>query len=147
MRTDEQGTREYWIFRQLEEKLFIDQSAENLKQEELQNQATRAEEDRVKTATRVEQDRARAEADRVTTFARQDADRHLARRKLQLRHRLARLKLRQQYLGGNVTDMSTILEHAGGISQYNTTNRTMLSTEGGLRTRKRWGRMHEVRIK
>ena len=32
LRTDEQWTREYWIFRQLEEKLFIDQSAENLKQ-------------------------------------------------------------------------------------------------------------------
>ncbi len=37
LRTDEQGTREYWIFRQLERKMFIDHSAENLKHEELQN--------------------------------------------------------------------------------------------------------------
>ena len=67
----------------------------------------------MKAATRVEQDRARAEADRVTTFARHDADRHLARRKLQLLQRLARLKLRQQYLGGNVTDRSAIPQHGG----------------------------------
>ena len=94
LRTDEQGTRDYGIFRQLEEKRFIDQSAENLKQEELQNETTRAEEERVKaeqdrvkaatrveqdrvtTFTRVEEDRARMEADRVTTFAMEDADRH-----------------------------------------------------------------------
>ena len=79
----------------------------------------------MKTATRVDEDRAKAEqdrattfarmeADRVTTFARQDADRHLARRTLQHRKQLEMLKLQQQYLGGNVTDRSTILEHGVG---------------------------------
>ena len=125
LRTDEQGTREYEIFRQLERKMFIDHSAENLKQEALQNEATRREVDRVKTATRVEQDRAkveqdrvttftRMEADRVTTFASEDAYRHIARRKRQLRQQLEMLKLQQQYLGEKVTDMSTIPEHGGG---------------------------------
>ena len=80
--------------------------------------STRVEQDGVTTFTRMEADRVttftRMEADRETTFAREDADRHLAWRKLQLRHRLAMLKLRQQYLGGNVTDRSTIPEHGGG---------------------------------
>ncbi len=43
LRTNEQGTREHEVFRQLEDKLRIEQSAENLKQEELQNDATRVE--------------------------------------------------------------------------------------------------------
>ncbi len=42
-----------------------------------------------------------------------DADRHLALKKLLLRQRLARLKLQQQYLAGNETNRSTILEHGG----------------------------------
>ncbi len=135
LRTDAQWIREHEVFRQLAEKLLIDQSTEILNQEELQNEATRAEDDRVATATRAEEDRAKSEADRVTTFAmeeadrvttftrmkadrvktfaREDADRHLARRKLQLRQRLARLKLQQQYLAGNVTDRSAIPEHGG----------------------------------
>ncbi len=97
--------------------MFIDQSAENLKQEEFQNEVTRIEEDRVKTATQVEQDRVttftRMEADRVTTFAMEDTDRHLARRKRQLRQQLEMLKLRQQYLAGTITDLSNIPEHMG----------------------------------
>ncbi len=64
MRTDEQGTREHEVFRQRSEELLIGQTKELLNQEELQNEATRAEEDR-----------ARAEADRVATLARAEADR------------------------------------------------------------------------
>ena len=79
LRTDEQGNIEYGIFRQMEGKMFIDHSAENLKQEEFQNEATRTEDDRVQTATRVEQERVknatRVEQDRVTTFTRMEADR------------------------------------------------------------------------
>ena len=59
LRTDAQWTREHEVFRQQAEKLLIDQSTENLKHEELQTEATRAEEDQVKTATRSEEDRAR----------------------------------------------------------------------------------------
>ena len=65
------------------------------KKDELQNEATRAEEDS------------------ATTFAMEDADRHLARRKRQLRQQLERLKLQHQYLGGTITDRSNIPGHGG----------------------------------
>ena len=113
MRTDEQGTREHEVFRQLAEELLIGQTKELLNNEELQNEATRAEEDRA----RAEADRvatlARAEADREKIFAREEADRRLARKRLLLRHKQEMLKLQQQHLHGNEMNMSAIPETGG----------------------------------
>ncbi len=76
---------------------------------------------------------------RVTTFAMEDADRHLARRKRQLRQQLEMLKLQQQYLGGNVTDRSTIPEHGGGDQPIQNDRHAYVEHEWGAEDQKKVG--------
>ena len=98
LRTDEQWTREYEVFRQLDEKFVICQRTAILNQKELQAEAAKvaaeAEADRQVTAAKAEADRLWAEA----TLAKAASDREADRERLILRNRQDRLKLRQQYL-------------------------------------------------
>ncbi len=132
LRTDEQGTREHEVFRQLAEKLLIGQKTELLNQKELQAEATRveaeAEADRQVTAAKAEADRqvtaakaaAEAVADRLraeSTLAKAASDREVARERLLLRNWQDRMILRQQYLAGTMMDRSNIPEHMGTLAR------------------------------
>ncbi len=89
LRTDSQLTREQESFRQMTEELLIGQTRKLLNQEELQDEAARAEaeaeNDRLATIAKTEADRlatfaraeataAKAEADRLATFAKAEAE-------------------------------------------------------------------------
>ena len=80
MRTDAKGTREQEVLRQITDELFSEHATELLNKKELQNEADKAEPERLENLAMAEADRLKSEA----TFAKAEADRQLARERLLL---------------------------------------------------------------
>ena len=110
----------------LEEARIICQQTEILSQKEFQAEAEEA-------AAAAEADRQLTAARAEATLAKEASDREVARQIV--RHRLERLKLKQQYLAGNITERSNIPGHGGDDQPMPNDRHDHVATEGGAHMR------------